>query len=99
MARAFVCGCLGTSMSPDERAFLREADPLGVILFKRNIGGSAEVYALTEEIRATLGRDDVVVLVDQEGGRVQRLGPPLWRRYPPIPISISGSRSSGSWRD
>jgi len=82
MARAFVCGCLGTSLGPDERAFLRESDPLGVILFKRNIGTSAEVFALTQEIRATLGRDDVLVLVDQEGGRVQRLGPPLWRRYP-----------------
>ena len=70
------------ALDPDERRFLREAAPLGVILFKRNIADPAQVLALTTEIRNTLGRDDAMVLVDQEGGRVQRLGPPHWRRYP-----------------
>lgn len=83
MVRAFVCGCLGLSLSADERAFLKEAAPLGVILFKRNIDTPEQVSALAAEIRATLGRDDAFVLVDQEGGRVQRLGSPHWRRYPP----------------
>jgi beta-N-acetylhexosaminidase len=83
MARAFVCGCLGTALSAGERAFLKETDPLGVILFKRNIGTPDEVLALTSEIRSALGRDDAFVLVDQEGGRVQRLSAPHWRRYPP----------------
>ncbi len=82
MARAFICGCLGLSLSGDERAFLKEADPLGVILFKRNIDDAAQVRALTSEIRAVLGRADAMVLVDQEGGRVQRLTAPNWRRYP-----------------
>jgi beta-N-acetylhexosaminidase len=82
MARAFICGCLGLSLTADERAFLREADPLGLILFKRNIDNPAQVLALTSEIRATLGRADAMVLVDQEGGRVQRLTAPHWRRYP-----------------
>lgn len=82
MARAFVCGCLGTSLDDDERAFLKDADPVGVMLFKRNIGTPDNVRALTSEIRATLGRDDAIVMVDQEGGRVQRLGPPHWRSYP-----------------
>ncbi len=82
MTRAFVCGCRGMALDPDERRFLREAAPLGVILFKRNIADPAQVLALTTEIRNTLGRDDAMVLVDQEGGRVQRLGPPHWRRYP-----------------
>ena len=82
MARAFVCGCLGTTLDRDERAFLKDADPIGVILFKRNIGTPDEVRALTSEIRATLGRDDAFILIDQEGGRVQRLGPPHWRRHP-----------------
>jgi beta-N-acetylhexosaminidase len=82
MARAFICGCLGTALEAEERAFLRDADPLGVILFKRNIGTPAEVYALTADIRTALGRDDAFVMVDQEGGRVQRIGPPHWRRYP-----------------
>ena len=82
MVRAFVCGCLGPALSGDERAFLKEAAPLGVILFKRNVVDPEQVRALTSEIRAALGRDDAMVLVDQEGGRVQRLGPPGWRRYP-----------------
>ena len=81
MARAFVCGCRGPFLEADERAFLREADPLGVILFKRNIETEASVSALTADIAACLGRE-VLILVDQEGGRVQRLGPPHWRRYP-----------------
>lgn len=82
MARAFVCGCLDTGLDADERAFLKDADPLGVILFKRNIETPEQVLALTSEIRAVLGRSDAFVLVDQEGGRVQRLGAPHWRRYP-----------------
>ena len=82
MARAFVCGCLGLTLSAEEKAFLKEADPLGVILFARNIDHPDQVRALTSEIRAALGRDDAMVLVDQEGGRVQRLGSPHWRRYP-----------------
>ncbi len=82
MTRAFVCGCRGTVLEPDERRFLTEAAPLGVILFKRNIADPAQVLALTGAIRNALGRDDAMVLVDQEGGRVQRLAPPHWRRYP-----------------
>ncbi len=82
MPRAFVCGCRGLALGADERAFLREADPLGVILFKRNIEGPDQVRALTAEIRSALGRDEAMVLVDQEGGRVQRLAAPHWRRHP-----------------
>ncbi len=82
MTRAFVCGCLGTVLSADERAFLKEAAPLGVILFRRNIETPAQVAALTAEIRSVLGRDEALILVDQEGGRVQRLSAPHWRRYP-----------------
>lgn len=81
MPRAFVCGCLGTSLHADERDFLRSAEPLGVILFKRNIGTPDEVRALTGAIRDVLG-DEALVLIDQEGGRVQRMGPPHWRSYP-----------------
>lgn len=81
MTRAFVCGCLSTTLDADERGFLRDTQPLGVILFKRNVASPAQVSALTSEIRAILG-NDALILVDQEGGRVQRLGPPHWRRYP-----------------
>ena len=80
--RAFVCGCVGPRLTAAERAFLRDADPFGVILFKRNIEAPDQVRELIGDIRAALGRP-AHVLIDQEGGRVQRFGPPHWRRYPP----------------
>ncbi|MBV9968794.1 MAG: beta-N-acetylhexosaminidase [Xanthobacteraceae bacterium] len=79
--RAFITGLAGTAISPNERAFLRAARPWGLIVFKRNIVDPAQLRALTEEFRAVCGRD-APVLVDQEGGRVQRLGPPHWPAYP-----------------
>ncbi len=81
--RAFVCGCSGLALSQDERAFLRETDPFGLILFKRNIESPAQVKALVASFRDCVGRDQAPVLIDQEGGRVQRLGLPHWRAYPP----------------
>jgi beta-N-acetylhexosaminidase len=80
--RAFITGLAGTAISPDERSFIRTAAPWGLILFKRNVVDPAQVHALTDEFRSICGRDDVPVLVDQEGGRVQRLGPPRWPAYP-----------------
>jgi beta-N-acetylhexosaminidase len=81
-ARAFITGLSGATLSAAERAFLREADPWGLILFKRNVETPAQVARLTAEFRESLGRE-APVLVDQEGGRVQRLGPPHWPAYPP----------------
>jgi beta-N-acetylhexosaminidase len=78
---AFICGCRGLEFTPDEIAFLRESDPWGFILFKRNIGTPPQVQALTNHFRDIVGRH-APVLVDQEGGRVQRLGPPHWPSYP-----------------
>src|SRR5258707_8677764 len=80
--RAFITGLAGTTITPDERSFLRAAAPWGLILFKRNVGDPAQVRALPDEFRSIWGRDDVPVLVDQEGGGVQRLGPPHWPAYP-----------------
>src|SRR5215472_17562797 len=80
-ARAFITGISGTTLTPEERAFLREADPWGLILFKRNVDTPAQVATLTSSFRDVVGRD-AAVLVDQEGGRVQRLGPPHWPAYP-----------------
>jgi beta-N-acetylhexosaminidase len=82
-ARAFIVGCSGLAITPDERAFFRDADPWGFILFKRNIEDPEQVRALTASLRETVGREDAPILIDQEGGRVQRMGPPHWRRYPP----------------
>jgi len=82
-ASACILGCEGLKLSEDERAFFRDADPWGFILFKRNVESPDQVRALTEDLRDCIGRADAPILIDQEGGRVQRLGPPHWRRYPP----------------
>jgi beta-N-acetylhexosaminidase len=79
---AFVCGCAGLSLTAWERRFLREAQPWGLILFKRNVENPAQVRELTASFREAVGRNDAPVFVDQEGGRVQRLGPPHWPAYP-----------------
>lgn len=82
MARAFITGIEGLALSAAERAFLRDSDPWGFIVFKRNIDSPAQLRALAASLRETVGRD-APILVDQEGGRVQRLGPPHWPKYPP----------------
>jgi beta-N-acetylhexosaminidase len=82
MATAFITGIEGLSLSGDERAFLRDADPWGFILFRRNVDTPVQVRALVAALRETVGRN-APVLVDQEGGRVQRLQPPHWPSYPP----------------
>jgi beta-N-acetylhexosaminidase len=79
--RAFITGLAGTTMTPDERAFLHEREPWGFIIFQRNIDTPTQVRRLTASVRDAVGRD-APVLVDQEGGRVQRLGPPHWPTYP-----------------
>jgi len=79
--RAFICGLKGPDLLAEERAFLQDAQPWGVILFKRNIETREQVARLTANVRDTLGRN-APILVDHEGGRVQRLGPPHWRAYP-----------------
>jgi beta-N-acetylhexosaminidase len=81
-ARAVVFGCAGTALSDEERRFFAETDPYGFILFKRNIADPAQVRALVAELRDTVGRK-APVLIDQEGGRVARLGPPHWPSLPP----------------
>ena len=80
--RAFITGLAGQTISPLERIFLREAAPWGLILFKRNVSNPRQVIDLIREFRDTVGWE-APVLIDQEGGRVQRLGPPHWPVYPP----------------
>lgn len=83
MPKALILGLQSTLFSETERAFFRSSDPWGLILFKRNIVGRDQLRALTHEFRSIVGRDDAPVLIDQEGGRVQRMGPPNWPKYPP----------------
>ncbi len=82
MAKALITDATGHSLTPEERAFFRAADPWGFILFRRNIDTPAQVRALTAQMREAVGRD-APILIDQEGGRVQRVGPPHWPKYPP----------------
>jgi beta-N-acetylhexosaminidase len=81
--KAFICGVAGLTVTPDERAFLRKQRPWGFILFKRNIDNPAQVIELVNELRLSVGRPEAPVLIDQEGGRVQRLTAPHWPVYPP----------------
>ncbi|MGH6709427.1 MAG: beta-N-acetylhexosaminidase [Bradyrhizobium sp.] len=81
--RAFITGVSGLELSADERAFIAAERPWGFILFKRNIETPAQVASLVGELRGLIGNADAPVLIDQEGGRVQRLGPPHWPVYPP----------------
>jgi beta-N-acetylhexosaminidase len=80
--RAFITGVGGLALTDRERAFLREAQPWGLILFRRNVASPQQLRGLIDEMRDALGRR-APVLIDQEGGRVQRLRPPHWPVYPP----------------
>jgi beta-N-acetylhexosaminidase len=82
-SRAFITGVSGPELSAEEREFIRNERPWGFILFKRNIVTPAQVILLVDELRSAIGKPDAPVLIDQEGGRVQRLGPPHWPVYPP----------------
>jgi beta-N-acetylhexosaminidase len=81
--RAFITGVAATELSTAEREFIRATRPWGFILFKRNVQAPSQVSALVAELRDVAGAPDAPVLIDQEGGRVQRLGPPHWPAYPP----------------
>ncbi len=80
--RAAIFGCSGPVLTPGEQWFFEQADPWGFILFKRNCQTRPQVCALVQALRECVGRADAPVLIDQEGGRVQRLGPPEWPAYP-----------------
>jgi beta-N-acetylhexosaminidase len=79
---AYISGCAGASLTSEEKAFFSKRCPWGLILFKRNIQNPTQVAELTRSFREIAGRADAPVLIDQEGGRVQRLGPPHWPSFP-----------------
>ncbi len=82
MTHACILGLAGPKLSIAERDFFRDVEPWGFILFRRNVETPDQVRALVAALRESVGRADAPVLIDQEGGRVQRLGPPHWPRYP-----------------
>ena len=75
-------GLAGTELSDAERSFFGGLDPAGYILFKRNVADPAQLRALTDSLRELAGRDDLPILIDQEGGRVARMQPPHWPAFP-----------------
>ena len=77
-----IFGLAGLTLSADERAFFREADPAGYIVFGRNVESREQLRALTDALRAVHGRDKLLITIDQEGGRVARMKPPVWPSYP-----------------
>ena len=78
-----ILGLAGPVLTDEERGFFREVDPAGFILFKRNVVDRAQMRALTDALHVIAGREDVPILIDQEGGRVARMQPPIWPAFPP----------------
>jgi len=78
-----IFGIAGTVLGAEERAFFRDADPAGYILFARNIENRAQLRGLTDSLRDIHGRDRLFICIDQEGGRVARMQPPEWLAFPP----------------
>lgn len=83
MRTALIVGIAGHALTVAERAFLEKVRPAGIILFARNLDSHAQIRALVADAHASAGTSDLLVLIDQEGGRVQRLRPPLGRALPP----------------
>jgi len=79
---AAILGLSGLALTDDERALFRGADPAGFVLFARNVQDKAQLRALTDSLRDLTGRADLPILIDQEGGRVARLRPPVWPEFP-----------------
>jgi beta-N-acetylhexosaminidase len=80
--QAAIYGMEGLELTADERAFFRDAEPAGFILFKRNCGDQQQLLRLTDSLRDLTGRPDLPILIDQEGGRVARMRPPEWPAFP-----------------
>ena len=95
---AAIFGCAGPVLMADERAFFRDADPFGFIIFARNVETPDQLRRLTADLRDSVGRN-APVLVDQEGGRVQRLRAPHWREWdPPLDTVERAQARSGRRR-
>jgi beta-N-acetylhexosaminidase len=80
---AAIYGLEGLALTDEERGFFKDADPAGYILFRRNCEDRDQLRALTDELRSLSGRNELPILIDQEGGRVARMQPPVWEKFPP----------------
>ncbi|RZI46600.1 beta-N-acetylhexosaminidase [Candidatus Finniella inopinata] len=88
MPKAVILSCQGPELLPEERAFFKDVQPLGFILFERHCKSREQVKKLIEDLRSTVSHSFVPILIDQEGGRVVRLKPPIWRSA--YPASVFG---------
>ena len=88
--KSVVFGCQGLTLTPEERTLFKEHNPLGLIIFDRNVQNPTQLKTLIDDFRNTVGRADAPVLVDQEGGRVSRLWPPYWQ-------GLGWNRTYGDW--
>ncbi len=96
--KSFIAGCAETALTPEEKTFFKEENPWGYILFARNVESPDQVRALTDELRSIADRPNVPILIDQEGGRVQRLRPPNWTSFMPaaeLGAIFRGDRDAG----
>lgn len=94
---ASILGCAGPVLTPDEAAFFADAQPWGFILFARNIEDPGQLAALTRDLRTAVGRR-APILIDQEGGRVQRMRPPYWRQWRPALDQMMQAGEAGAAR-
>lgn len=99
MRSAAIYGCSGHRLTPEEQAFFADTRPWGFILFRRNVDSPEQVRALTADLRDSVGDPDAPILIDQEGGRVQRLGPPHWPKYPPGDAYLKAAPDLASARE
>lgn len=99
MTTAAIYGCSGLDLLPEERAFFAEARPWGFILFRRNIDSPEQVRRLVDQLLETVGRPDAPILVDQEGGRVQRFRPPHWPKHPPASAYLEATNDPFAARE
>jgi len=81
---AIIFGCAGKALTADEYQLFKHIRPVGFILFARNIESADQVRALIRELRSVSIGEEALIMIDQEGGRVQRLTPPIWHRYPAL---------------
>ena len=96
MQNATILGGIGgLTLTPDESAFFRDADPWGFILFGRNVDAPEQLHRLTAQLREAVGRD-CVITIDQEGGRVQRLRAPHWTDWP-APLDQAQAGPQAMW--
>ena len=99
MTTAVIFGCSGLVLTEAERAFFSEVRPWGFILFRRNVDSPEQVRALTQALRDAIDDPQAPILIDQEGGRVQRLGPPHWQKYPPGRAYLEATGDPGAARE